>query len=136
MPATRRTGAQKAQQPADGDPKPTGAEEPQEDAQGAQGAQDGPGDEKPDEQPPAADDAAQEPQEEEPVVSAEDFLGSDDRERIPLAGLLAHKPELRDEQHTPAKWQELLAEFMSTVINEDPALEQAATDDDSQEEGE
>jgi hypothetical protein len=54
----------------------------------------------------------------EPTVSAEDAIGDDTRERIPFAGLLAERPNLRNEQHTHAEWQELLDAYLNP--SEDP----------------
>lgn len=41
-------------------------------------------------------------------VPADAAVGDDARELVPLAGLLADQPNLRDELHTPEEWRELL----------------------------
>lgn len=51
---------------------------------------------------------------EEPQLSVEDFISDDARDRIPIAGLLADQPQLREEQHTRAEWQELLADYLTS----------------------
>lgn len=41
-------------------------------------------------------------------IAAEDAIGSDARDRVPWAGLLADQPNLRNELHTAEEWRELL----------------------------
>lgn len=41
-------------------------------------------------------------------IAAEDAIGSDARNRVPWAGLLADQPNLRNELHTAEEWRELL----------------------------
>jgi hypothetical protein len=48
----------------------------------------------------------------EVLIGAEDFLGSDDRERIPFAGLLAAEPELVHEQRSRRDWEQKLDAYL------------------------
>jgi hypothetical protein len=59
--------------------------------------------------------AKKEPEEEtEPKVPADEAIGSDVRARVPLAGLLADQPNLRDELHTHKEWQQLLDDYSAS----------------------
>jgi hypothetical protein len=48
----------------------------------------------------------------EPLIEAAEAIGDDTRERVPFAGLLAHKPVLRTELHTRTEWQQLLQAYL------------------------
>lgn len=61
--------------------------------------------------PPAAPEAKVE----EVLIGAEDFLGTDDRERIPFAGLLAAEPELVHEQRSRRDWEQKLDAYLRST---------------------
>ena len=73
----------------------------------------------------AAERAEQEAQQAEDQVEvkidAEDSVGGDSRLRVPLAGLLADQPNLREEQHTREEWQKLQAEYNASTRDTEPA---------------
>lgn len=51
----------------------------------------------------------------EVLIGAEDFLGTDDRERIPFAGLLAAEPELVHEQRSRRDWEQKLDAYLRST---------------------
>ena len=59
------------------------------------------------------------------LISADEVLGSDARERVPFAGLLAHEPELRDAQLPPEEWQERLQAYLFPGPAPEDAVEPA-----------
>lgn len=48
----------------------------------------------------------------EPLIQAEDAVGTDARARVPWAGLLADQPHRASEQHTHGEWQDLLDAYL------------------------
>lgn len=66
-------------------------------------------------QTPAPTPTPPETKVEEVLIGAEDFLGSDDRERIPFAGLLAAEPELVHEQRSRRDWEQKLDAYLRST---------------------
>jgi hypothetical protein len=63
------------------------------------------------------------------LISADEVLGSDARERVPFAGLLAHEPELRDAQLPREEWQERLQAYLFPGPAPDAEPDDAMTED-------
>lgn len=95
-------------------PRSKAAKPPAEESPGApaEGAQEAQTTAKGDQAPPEAPDAPEESPQEPEKIGFEVARGTDSSQWVPFAGLLAHKPELRDALLTAEEWADELEHFL------------------------